>query len=144
MIGITNTRKELIFVEMFNKNVNSFTDTSKPIVIKFEDNKPESEFSYFYINAEMIMDIINANVGITYSTIKYILPHLYLLMEPENHHIQNINNMFNQKWFTKSDEDLVFLCIYPAGFDKNPIFSAQAKDLLSGCFDISVYRVTAD
>ena len=144
MSVITNTRKERIFVEMFNKNANNFVNNDKLIIITFEDTNPNSKFSYLYADAKLIESVINANVGITYSIIKNTLPHLYLQMISEDQYIKDINNMLNDKWSTKYDDDLVFLCIYPAGLDKIIESPQHIKDLLSGCFDISVYRIIAD
>ena len=141
---ISNSRKETIFADMFNNNVDNFKESNKPIVIKFYDVTPGCEFDYFYIEPDEIKRIVSNNVGITYQNIHMVLPHMLVNHVPEHIHCYEIMHMFNTKWYTKSNEDLVFVCIYPSGLDKNPMLVQEAKEILAESFDITIYRVTTN
>jgi len=144
MSGISYQQRDAIFQQMLIQNINTFKNgpTDKPIIVIFEGTKPGCKSTYNYADQQTVENTIITSVGTTYMSLQVILPQVHQQMEPQQSHTQKLIHMFNDKWQNKTNTELVFLGVFPAGLDENPMFPDFMREMLGGCFEISTYKIS--
>nr|QBK91186.1 MAG: hypothetical protein LCPAC202_01600 [Pithovirus LCPAC202] len=143
---ITPEKRGEIFDHMIAKHCDLFKtcDATQPIIIVFSDDKVGSEFKHHYADETGVRNVIETVTRIIYTSFEVALPHIYDQMKPVEQRIEATLKLFHNNWDSKTKNELVFVCTYPAGLDNSEFFSQSLRLLLGGCMEISFYKLKQD
>ncbi len=140
---ITFFARQAIFDDFVQKNAEMVfaLNGSLPHVVLFENDQVGSKFAVNSLTLEEVENTIAISLLMTHTSFCAVFPHIQ--MTPYEQQIEDIRNLFYDKWNVKHPKDLVFLCVYPAGLDTNPLLDLPPgmQELLGGCMEISVFNL---
>ncbi len=143
---ITPEKRGEIFNHMIAKHYDLFKtcDTTQPIIIVFSDDKVGCEFKHHYADESRVRNVIETSTHIIYTSFKVALPHIHDQMKPVEQRIEDTMKLFHNNWNSKTKNELVFVCVYPAGLDNSEFFTPPLRLLLGGCTEVSFYKLKQD
>ena len=144
--SITPEKCADIFEDMIFNHYSTFKTglKTKPIIIIFKDGKIGSKFTHHYADTQKVQNAIATNLTMNYTSFKIALPRTYAEMKPVEQQISKSMKTYHHSWNNKTKNELVFICIYPAGLDNSVFLSKRSRELLENCTEVAFYTLELD